>query len=300
MAVKLTFNNTKGGVSKTTSIVNLAGALLKTYPNSKILIVDTDGQGNTSTSFNLSKAKYEDTIYDVFIGEKDPEEVIINLYGNIDTIPANADMDFLDFDFMSETREQDIVSIYEFLSKDKDVINLDYKDFRKALGGQLKESRYFNLLKGKFDKLDEIYDFILFDTPPEMKAVTSSVLAISDYVIVPFEPDAYSAEGISRLLRRILTIEKEYNPKLKIAGLLPVKVDKRTKLHNEVMLQVLKFANKNGINHFDTTIPQSVRFASATASGLPATLLNKSTSKFTESYFKLLEEMQEMSIFPKK
>lgn len=300
MAVKLTFNNTKGGVSKTTSIVNLAGALLKTYPNSKILIVDTDGQGNTSTSFNLSKAKYEDTIYDVFIGEKDPEEVIINLYGNIDTIPANADMDFLDFDFMSETREQDIVSIYEFLSKDKDVINLDYKDFRKALGGQLKESRYFNLLKGKFDKLDEIYDFILFDTPPEMKAVTSSVLAISDYVIVPFEPDAYSAEGISRLLRRILTIEKEYNPKLKIAGLLPVKVDKRTKLHNEVMLQVLKFANKNGINHFDTTIPQSVRFASATASGLPATLLNKSTSKFTESYFKLLEEMQDMSIFPKK
>ncbi|MDO7864917.1 ParA family protein [Brochothrix thermosphacta] len=300
MAVKLTFNNTKGGVSKTTSIVNLAGALLKTYPNSKILIVDTDGQGNTSTSFNLSKAKYEDTIYDVFIGEKDPEEVIINLYGNIDTIPANADMDFLDFDFMSETREQDIVSIYEFLSKDKDVINLDYKDFRKALGGQLKESRYFNLLKGKFDKLDEIYDFILFDTPPEMKAVTSSVLAISDYVIVPFEPDAYSAEGISRLLRRILTIEKEYNPKLKIAGLLPVKVDKRTKLHNEVMLQVLKFANKNGINHFDTTIPQSVRFASATASGLPATLLNKSTSKFTESYFKLLEEMQDMGIFPKK
>ena len=300
MAVKLTFNNTKGGVSKTTSIVNLAGALLKTYPNSKILIVDTDGQGNTSTSFNLSKAKYEDTIYDVFIGEKDPEEVIINLYGNIDTIPANADMDFLDFDFMSETREQDIVSIYEFLSKDKDVINLDYKDFRKALGGQLKESRYFNLLKGKFDKLDEIYDFILFDTPPEMKAVTSSVLAISDYVIVPFEPDAYSAEGISRLLRRILTIEKEYNHKLKIAGLLPVKVDKRTKLHNEVMLQVLKFANKNGINHFDTTIPQSVRFASATASGLPATLLNKSTSKFTESYFKLLEEMQDMSIFPKK
>lgn len=303
MAIKLTLNNTKGGTTKTTSAVNLAGALMKVYPSKKTLIVDTDGQGNVSTTFNLSKKEYEeaDTMYEVFINDFDPKEAIINLYGNIDIIPANSDMDYLDFDFMNLRRDDDIKDIYNLIQKNKEIINLDLNSFKSEVQKVVKGDQYFNLLKGKFDELDKEYDFIIFDTPPEMKAVTASVLALVDYVIIPFEPDAYSAEGISRLYSRILSVKKDYNPNLQVAGLLPVKVDLRTKLHNSVMLGITKFAMKNNIHYFDTLIPSSVRFATATASGLPATLVDtKSTNKFTASYFDLVDELIDMKILPKK
>lgn len=307
MAVKLTFNNTKGGTTKTTSAVNLAGALMKVYPEKSTLIVDTDGQGNVSTTFNLSKKQFEDanTMYEVFIDDYDPKEAIINLYGNIDIIPANSDMDYLDFDFMNKREDNYVEAFYDLLqnnSKNIDLTKLNFNELKSLVRNQSNVGgEYFNLLKGKFDELDKEYDFIIFDTPPEMKAVTASVLALVDYVIIPFEPDTYSAEGISRLYSRILSVKKDYNPNLNVAGLLPVKVDTRTKLHNEVLFRTLQFAKKNDINFFETIIPNSIRFATATASGLPATLIDKrAANKFTEAYFDLVDELIDLKVLPER
>lgn len=296
MAIKIAFTNYKGGTAKTTSATNLAGGLLKTFPDAKILLVEADGQGNTSSTFNIKSSKVENTMYDVMLKDVPVRDIIINAYENIDIAPANSDMDFVDFDFMTENKKELKISIFNALKKIpnlvKRIVTMNLKEFISEIDKEIVEKKdYFNLLNHKFDEVDKIYDYIIFDTPPEMKAVTASTLAVVDHVIIPYEPEKYSVEGIVRLLRRINTIRKEYNPNLNIAGLLPVKVSKKTKLHNEVMASILQFSMNQKINHFNTRIPASIRFATATANGLPATITDKKSEKFTESYYHLIDEL---------
>lgn len=304
MAVKISFTNYKGGTTKTTSSTNLAGGLAKKYPNAKILLVEADGQGNTSSTFNVDSSKIENTMYDVFLKDTKPEDIITNVYAghdsaNIDILPANSDMDFVDFDFMLQNNAHRDATIFEFLQKNPHLLQYSTEDFLIKLESvelELKGKDYFNLLAGKFDEIDKMYDIIIFDTPPEMKAITSSTLAIVDHVIIPYELEKYSTEGIVRLLKRIYSIREEYNPNLNIAGLLPVKFDKRTKLQNQVLNEVLQFSLNNKLYHFNSRIPHSIRFATASATGLPATIVDKSDSKFTGQYYKLIDELIENKI----
>lgn len=338
MAIKLTINSHKGGVTKSTSISNVAGALSNVYPNSKILIVDTDGQANISTAFGMNTGDLEYSMYDVFMGNSNPEDLVMPipaLNGRIDLLPAANSMDFLDFDFMeindetnklrifrilqnnkslydalpNMTEEEFVTTLSEILSIRKHVIEKLHKRSSALEKGEEADSLtkeesefvyddiidsntdYFNMLDGKFNVLDDMYDFILFDTPPEIKAITSSVLAIVDEVIIPFEPEALSVEGVIHLLKRIGSIKLDYNPNLHIAGILPVKVDMRTNLHKEVLGLMREYAENNNVPFFETVIPSSIKFATATALGIPATLADKRKRDFSSRYYDLVDEL---------
>lgn len=300
MALKLAFINNKGGSSKTTSAVNIAGAYARKNPDKKVLIVESDGQGNATRSFNLKADSYDKTMYDVFMGNENAEDCIINAYQNIDLIPANNDMNFVEFDEMK--RYEDVVNekMYSLIKSldGYELSDLKFEDFKKILSskGENLTDNYFNMLKGKLDKIDKMYDLIIFDTPPEIKAVTSSVLAIADEVIIPFEPDLYSVDGIRNILSRITSIKKQLNKDLHIAGVLAAKVKRQTKLHLDIINSMMKWCNKNSIYYFDTEIPNSIRFASATSyNGLPATLVLEDNT-FVKSYYYLLDELEEMNI----
>lgn len=298
MSKKIAIINNKGGSAKTTTAVNLAGAYAKRFPSKRVLIVEVDGQGNATRSFNLDAGDYESTMYDIFMGNKTPAECVINAFQNIDLIPANMDMNFVEFDEMNLFAEKISDSVARVVERNlAELQKMTSEQIADALRSQLNiTDRYFNMLDGKFLEIDNDYDLIIFDTPPEIKAVTSSILAIADEVIIPFEPDTYSFDGILNILKRITTIKKDMNPKLHIAGLLAVKVRANTKLHIDVINTIMKYCNKAKLYYFQTEIPNSIRFASATSyAGLPATIAQKS-NVFVQSYYRLLDELIEMGV----
>ncbi|WP_429976246.1 ParA family protein [Enterococcus sp. DIV0086] len=305
MALKIAFVNNKGGSTKTTSVVNLAGAINVMHPKARIAIVDNDGQGNASRSFGKNPRDYEDTMYDVFMGTKELKDVVQkDIYENIDILPANTDMNFFEFDKMKDYEEEFTVSTFQLIKglaeRGFDFTNLDLSTWREMIPDEISITQnYFNLLEGKFEQLDKEYDVIIFDTPPEIKSVTSSVIAVADTIVIPYEPEIYSVDGIVNILDRIKYIKEEYNPKLQIAGLLPVKVRANTNVHADTMLKVIGYANTIGIPFFSTSIPNTIKFSTSTASrGLPATLGRKvkSSEDLVHSYFNLLEEMENKGI----
>ena len=300
MAQKIAFVNNKGGSTKTTTTVNLAGAIHKRKPDSKILIVEGDAQGNATRSFGEDPNNTEvfaNTIYDVFMGDITPEEAIYkNIYDGIDILPANNNMNFIEFDKMDQFEDDfktGVVQVIRALfDQNIDISVLSDEQLLNAMPNIPSPTKnYFNMLDGKFDKLDKEYDFILFDTPPELKAVTSSIIAIADKVVIPYEPDVYSLDGVKNILDRISVIEEDFNPDLSIAGLLATKYKKNTKVHSDVVLGVMAFANARDIPFFSVMIPNTIRFASATAyHGVPATL-SKKQNPLIDTYFDLLDEM---------
>lgn len=297
-AKKIAIINNKGGSAKTTTAVNLAGAYANNYPNRKVLIVETDGQGNATRSFNLNSKSFNQSMYDIFMGNNTPEECVINVYENIDLIPANNAMNFVEFDMMNRFGDEVADNVVEILNKEGIPISRLNEDSLKSIirSQTVMSDNYFNMLSGKFDNIVKEYDLVIFDTPPEIKAVTSSILAISDEVIIPFEPETYSIDGIMNILSRIADIKENKNNDLNIAGLLAVKVRNNTKLHIDTINSVMKYCNKNNLYYFETEIPNSIRFGSATGySGVPATISQK-TNSFVKSYYSLLDELLQMGV----
>ncbi|HFI0464507.1 TPA: ParA family protein [Streptococcus suis] len=295
MAIKIAFVNNKGGSAKTTSLVNFAGALSLKFPDKKILMVDGDGQGNVSRTFGISSKKISTTIYDIFMGNSKAIDAVINAHENIDLIPANDDMNYLEYDMMdlyNEKQKKDMFLFFKGLTMNGGVSDdVSFETFSKFIPSDLSITKsYFDMLNGKFDSLDEQYDFILFDTPPEIKAVTSSILGVSDYVIIPYEPDTYSLDGIINIVQRITKTTSSVNSGLRIAGLAPVKVKSNTKVHNAIMENVIEYCEAKNINHFKSAIPATVRFTQVVAvNALPNTLAEP-TSKHSVAYVSLAEE----------
>lgn len=271
MASKIAVVNNKGGSTKTTTTVNLAGAYSSKYPAKKILIVETDGQGNAALSYNVTTENINYTTYDIFMGNSKPEDCIVEAYRNIDIIPANTDMNFLEYDLMK---------LFENRYNNGD--NL----------GSITD-RYFDMIDGKFDSVEDKYDLIIFDTPPEIKAITSSVLSVVDHVVIPYEPDSFAVQGVVNIIKRVNDIKKRFNPDLNIAGIMAVKVNNRTKTHTQVINKMMRFCKKQGLNYLLAEIPHSIRFAdSATFRGLPATVnTSKKINKFAQQYYVLAEEL---------
>ena len=297
MAQKIAFVNNKGGSAKTTTTVNLAGALHVKFPSKKILIFESDGQGNATRSFGLNPNDIKYSAEDVFLGDKKAEEVIQkDVAPNIDLIAGNDDLNFLEFDKMQEAEDaldemtEDVVSVLLESFKNqisshrevtlKDIYRMADNTFSEknvsklVTNSQYSPSKnYFNMLSGKIDKIDKEYDYIFFDTPPEIKAVTSSVLAVANKVIIPYEPDTYSIDGIKNIIKRIQKVKSEYNDGLEIGGLLATKYRSSTTVHQSTVLMVTDLANTIGIPFFSTRIPHTVEFIkSVTLHRKPATL----------------------------
>nr|WP_289039316.1 ParA family protein [uncultured Allobacillus sp.] len=257
MSKVIAVSTNKGGVLKTSITTNLAGLLA--IEGNKVLIIDSDNQGNVSITFNRNPDDFNKTLYDVLLDEVKAEDVIFNVYKNIDILPSNDDLSFFEMDVFSNLKQYD---------------NVLY------------------LFKNKLDHLKEKYDYILIDTPPNLGLLVGNVFNYADEVIIPFQPEAYSMRSLIKTVQQIQSFQRKHNPNLKIKGIVGTLIDSRTYIHSEILSECRKFGLQNDIKVFDTVIPRSIRFANSVSfEGLPSTLSEKGKNLLSNAYVELKEEM---------
>jgi chromosome partitioning protein len=244
--------NQKGGVGKTTTVINLATAL--SLQNKKILVIDLDPQGNATTGFGISNNENQKTIYDVLNGNCKFEESIKNTkINNLKIVSSNVDLSGLEVETASESRRA-------FLLKDK-------------------MEEYINSEKNDFS-------YIFIDCPPSLSLLTVMALVAAKSLIVPLQAEFFALEGLSQLMKTIDRIKIKLNPELDIRGVLLTMFDKRNKLSTEVDLEARKFF-KNKV--YQTVIPRNVRLSEAPSHGAPVLIYDKSCSG-SKSYLSFTEE----------
>lgn len=256
MIMIIAISTNKGGVLKTSITVNLAGVLAT--EGRRVLVVDTDNQGNCAISFGRNPDAASPTMYDVLVSGIPAKQAIINVHRNIDLLPANDDMAFFDFDVLRDA---------------------------------MKYPAPFSLLRRALEPVRASYDVILIDTPPNLGLVAGNVLSAADRVLVPFQPESFSMRSLVKILQAIHDFREKHNPGLGVLGVVATLVDQRTTLHSQVMQEARKYCAENGIRMFETVIPRSVRFASAFAyDRLPATL-SDTKNPIVAAYKNLYQEV---------
>ncbi len=244
--------NQKGGVGKTTTVINLATAI--SFQNKKVLVIDLDPQGNATTGFGLSNTNNTKTIYDVLNGSCSFEEAVQNTkINNLHIVSSNVDLSGLEVETASENRRA-------FLLKDK-IIN------------------FINSEKNDFS-------YIFIDCPPSLSLLTIMALVVAKSLIVPLQAEFFALEGLSQLVKTIDRIKVKLNPELDIRGVLLTMFDKRNKLSAEVDSEARIFF-KNKV--YQTVIPRNVRLSEAPSHGVPVLVYDKSCSG-SKSYLNFADE----------
>ena len=244
--------NQKGGVGKTTTVINLATAL--SIQNKKVLVIDLDPQGNATTGFGMANNENERTIYDVLNGNCNFIESIKNTkINNLKIVSSNVDLSGLEVEAAHENRRA-------FLLKDKmeEFINSNQNDF----------------------------SYIFIDCPPSLSLLTVMALVVAKSLIVPLQAEFFALEGLSQLMKTIDRIKMKLNPKLEIRGILLTMFDKRNKLSAEVDTEARKFFQGKV---YQTIIPRNVRLSEAPSHGTPVLIYDKLCSG-SKSYFSFAEE----------
>jgi len=244
--------NQKGGVGKTTTVINLATALA--FQNRKILVIDLDPQGNATTGLGLSNNENDKTIYDVLNGNCNFEDSIKDTkIDNLKIVSSNVDLSGLEVETATESRRA-------FLLKDKigDFINSSKND----------------------------YSYIFIDCPPSLSLLTIMALVVAKSLIVPLQAEFFALEGLSQLMKTIERIKIKLNPDLEIRGVLLTMFDKRNKLSAEVDREARKFF-ENKV--YQTVIPRNVRLSEAPSHGVPVLVYDKLCAG-SRSYFNFADE----------
>ena len=245
--------NQKGGVGKTTTVINLAAGL--SQHNKKVLVIDLDPQGNATTGLGLSNMEdSEKTIYGVLNGKKEISEVIKKTeFKNLDLISSNVDLSGLEV----ETAD----------------------DSNRAFILKLKLTLYLNNSRG-------YYDYILIDCPPSLSLLTVMALVSSHSLVVPLQTEFFALEGLTQLMKTIERIKVSLNPELKIRGILLTMYDKRNKLSSQVEKEARDYFNEKV---YSTVIPRNVRLSEAPSHGMPVLIYDKSCPG-SKSYFSFTDE----------
>lgn len=221
--------NQKGGVAKTTTTVNLATALAAM--DKKVLVIDLDPQGNSSTGFGVSQQQRKNTIYQALTNIIKLKDTIISTdIPNLEIITSNTNL---------SAAELDLIKLEE------------------------REYILMKLLEG----IKVLYDYIIIDCPPSLNLLTINALVAGDEVLIPMQCDFYSLEGLSHLLKIVEIIEKRLNPKIKIAGILFTMYDRRNRLTEQVEEDVRSCL---GELVFKTVIPRNIKLSEAPSYGKPA------------------------------
>ncbi|MCQ2591767.1 MAG: AAA family ATPase [Treponema sp.] len=243
----IVFVNQKGGVGKTTSAINI-GAYIA-LAGRRVLLVDFDSQGNMSSGVGVTKDK--PTVYELLAGTVPSEEVIKHTQvPNLDAISASIDLSGAAIELVDQENRE-----------------------------------YY--LKEALAPFRAYYDYILIDCPPSLGILTLNGLAAADTVLVPMQCEYFALEGITLLLQTVKKVQKEINPDLKIGGIFFTMYDSRTRLAQDVVLQVKSYF-KDVV--FNTIIPRNVRLSEAPSHGLPICKYDPNCVG-AKSYEKLAEEV---------
>lgn len=249
MAKVISLFNQKGGVGKTTTNVNLCAALA--LKGKKVLSIDIDPQGNSTSGFGFDKNNLENTIYDILIEGIDINKVICSTeIKGLDLIPSNI----------------------QLAGAEIELTNTKHRE---------------KTLNEKLNLLDENYDFIIIDCPPSLGLLSLNALTASHSVLIPIQCEYYSLEGVGQLMDTVKLVKKTLNPNLDIEGVLLNMYDGRTNLSAQVVEEVKKYF-KNKV--YRTVIPRNVRLAEAPSFGQPIILYDEN-SKGSIAYIKLSEEI---------
>ncbi len=248
--------NQKGGVGKTTTVINLATGL--SMKGKKILVIDLDPQGNATTGLGLSNTINSNlTIYNVLNGNRKISEVIQNTsYENLNLITSNVDLSGLEVETAGDTRRA---------FKLKDELSLILNDSRAS------------------------YDYILIDCPPSLSLLTIMALVASDALLVPLQTEFFALEGLTQLMKTIERIKSNLNPSLEIRGILLTMFDKRNKLSGQVEIEARNYFKEKV---YSTVVPRNVRLSEAPSHGMSVLLYDKNCLG-SKAYFKFTDEFLE-------
>lgn len=241
--------NQKGGVGKTTTTINLSASLAEL--GQKILVVDMDPQGNTTSGLGIDKNDVENTVYELLLGEKTLEECIQReRFENLSVLPSNINL----------------------AGAEIELIGVENKEY---------------LLKKALDEVRDSYDFILIDCPPSLNMLTINSMCAGNTVLVPIQCEYYALEGLSQLIHTIDLVKERLNSELEIEGVVFTMYDARTNLSLQVVENV---KNNLQQNIYKSIIPRNVRLAEAPSYGQPITEYD-TKSAGAEAYRLLAEEV---------
>ncbi len=243
--------NQKGGVGKTTTSINLSACLAEM--GKKVLIIDTDPQGNTTSGFGIDKNDLEYTIYELILGECSISDCIIkSVVENVSVIPSNVNL----------------------AAAEIELIGVDKKEY---------------ILKNEVDYVRDDYDFIIIDCPPSLNMLTINSMTTADSVLVPIQCEYYALEGLSQLIHTVNLVKERLNPDLAMEGVVFTMYDARTNLSMQVVENVKQNLSQRVYN---TLIPRNIRLAEAPSFGMPINAYDPKSAG-AEAYMQLAQEVIE-------
>ena len=241
--------NQKGGVGKTTTAINLSACLAEA--GKKVLVIDLDPQGNTTSGLGIDKSELENTVYELILDECTAKEAMVRTdIDNLFILPANVNL----------------------AGAEIELLDIDNKEYT---------------LREAIDYVQEEFEYIIIDCPPSLNMLTINAMTTADSVLVPIQCEYYALEGLSQLIHTVNLVKERLNPDLDMEGVVFTMYDSRTNLSMQVVENVKSHLNHRV---FKTLIPRNIRLAEAPSYGMPITMYD-AKSAGAEAYMSLAEEI---------